>query len=94
MTDLTSTPDASVGVLDPPLPVVARAAQAGEGAPTPWPPGPRRRWPIRFVRGKESDPAWVRPALLALPYYFTMINVALFFGLYHALTDRRRMSWD
>ena len=66
MTDLTSTPDASVGVLDPPLPVVARAAQAGEGAPTPWPPGPRRTWPIRFVRGKESDPAWVRPALLAL----------------------------
>jgi cellulose synthase/poly-beta-1,6-N-acetylglucosamine synthase-like glycosyltransferase len=36
----------------------------------------------------------LRPALLALPYYFTMINVALFFGLYHALTDRRRMSWD
>jgi biofilm PGA synthesis N-glycosyltransferase PgaC len=36
----------------------------------------------------------LRPALLALPYYFTMINVALFFGLYHALTDRRSMSWD
>ena len=66
MTDLTSTPDASVGVLDPPLPDAAPPAETGEGAPTPWPPGPRRGWPIRFVRGKESDPAWVRPALLAL----------------------------
>ncbi|HXP85935.1 MAG TPA: glycosyltransferase family 2 protein [Bryobacteraceae bacterium] len=36
----------------------------------------------------------LRPRLLALPYYFTMINVAVFFGLYHALTSRRRMSWE
>ena len=32
----------------------------------------------------------LRPRLLALPYYFTMINMAVFFGLYHALTSRRR----
>lgn len=36
----------------------------------------------------------LHPKLLALPYYFTMINVAVFFGLYHALTDRRRMAWE
>jgi cellulose synthase/poly-beta-1,6-N-acetylglucosamine synthase-like glycosyltransferase len=36
----------------------------------------------------------LRPRLLALPYYFTMINVAVFFGLYHAVTSRRRMSWE
>ena len=29
-------------------------------------PGPRRGRLARFVRGKESDAAWVRPALLAL----------------------------
>ena len=28
--------------------------------------GPAPGWPIRFIRGKESDAAWVRPALLAL----------------------------
>ena len=66
MTDLTPTPDASVGVLEPPMTVAAPPAAADEGAPTAWPPGPRRGWPARFVRGKESDPAWVRPALLAL----------------------------
>jgi glycosyltransferase involved in cell wall biosynthesis len=36
----------------------------------------------------------LRPRLLALPYYFAMINVAVFFGIYHALTSRRRMSWE
>ena len=30
MTDLTSTPDASVGLLDPPLPVAAPPAQSGQ----------------------------------------------------------------
>ena len=62
-------PDASVGVLDPPgatrpvpptAPARRRADRAGLAA------GPRRGWPARFVRGKESDAAWVRPALLAL----------------------------
>jgi biofilm PGA synthesis N-glycosyltransferase PgaC len=39
---------------------------------------------------------WVlslRPKVLLLPYYFTMINMAVFFGVYHALTGRRRMAW-
>jgi poly-beta-1,6-N-acetyl-D-glucosamine synthase len=35
----------------------------------------------------------LRPKLLMLPYYFSMINTAVFFGLYHALTDRRHMAW-
>ncbi len=69
MTDPTPVPDASVGVLDPPITLGAPRAgtreESGPTAPT-WPPDPRRGWPARFVRGKESDPAWVRPALLAL----------------------------
>jgi 4-amino-4-deoxy-L-arabinose transferase-like glycosyltransferase len=64
MTDLTSTPDASVGVLDPPQsPDISPDAAA---PPAPWSPAPRRNWLARFVRGKESDAPWVRPALLAL----------------------------
>ena len=43
----------------------ARRDRRGSRRPA-WPPGPRRGWPVRFVRGKESDAAWVRPALLAL----------------------------
>lgn len=35
----------------------------------------------------------LRPRILMLPYYFSMINVSTFFGLYHALTGRRRMAW-
>ena len=66
MTDLTPAPDAAVGLLDPPVPVAAPSARTGAGTPSPWPPARRRGWPVRFVRGKESDPAWVRPALLAL----------------------------
>ena len=69
MTDLTPAPDAPVGVLDPPMPLAAPpAGRRGEAAPAApaWPPGPRRGWPARFVRGKESDAAWVRPALLTL----------------------------
>jgi 4-amino-4-deoxy-L-arabinose transferase-like glycosyltransferase len=66
MTDLTSTPDASVGVLDPPQPPGASPTGAAPAPPPPWPAAPRRNWIARFVRGKESDAAWVRPALLAL----------------------------
>ena len=65
MTDLTSSPDASVGVLEPPLPPEALTTETGAGTP-PWSPAPRRSWAGRFVRGKESDAAWVRPALLTL----------------------------
>ena len=35
----------------------------------------------------------LRPKVLMLPYYFCMINTAVFFGIYHALTSRRSMSW-
>lgn len=35
----------------------------------------------------------LRPRLLALPYYFTMINAAVFAGIYHALSGMRRMRW-
>jgi biofilm PGA synthesis N-glycosyltransferase PgaC len=35
----------------------------------------------------------LKPKTLLLPFYFCMINVATFFGFYHALTSRRRMAW-
>ena len=35
----------------------------------------------------------LRPKALMLPFYFCMINVATFFGLYHALTERRTLAW-
>jgi hypothetical protein len=35
----------------------------------------------------------LRPRALRLPFYFCMVNSAAFFGLYHALTGRRGMSW-
>ena len=67
MTDLTPAPDAPVGVLDRP---VDFDSGTHEGASTArrgdWPPGPRPGRVARFVRGKESDAPWVRPALLAL----------------------------
>ena len=68
MTDLTPAPDAPIAVLDPPVaPVMTDAYDwpdtAGGAA---WPPGPRPSRVARFFRGKESDAAWVRPALLAL----------------------------
>jgi 4-amino-4-deoxy-L-arabinose transferase-like glycosyltransferase len=69
MTDLTPAPDAPVGVLDRPMQLDADTTAAGgptsPSTPT-WPPGPRRGRYARFVRGKESDPPWVRPALLLL----------------------------
>ncbi len=69
MTDPKVAPDTAVGVLEAPQPLAVPPAEAVEkaapAAPT-WPPGPRRGGLARFVRGKESDAAWVRPALLAL----------------------------
>jgi poly-beta-1,6-N-acetyl-D-glucosamine synthase len=35
----------------------------------------------------------LRPRALLLPYYFSMINAAVFPGVYHAMTGRRRMAW-
>ena len=57
-----------MGVLDPPIAVAAAPAadRRAEHPDRPGRPAPRRGWPARFVRGKESDAAWVRPALLAL----------------------------
>ena len=73
MTDLPPTPEAAVGVLDPAVvdrnsdergrPTRARPARPAQQRGH---PAERRSWPVRFVRGKESDAAWVRPALLLL----------------------------
>jgi biofilm PGA synthesis N-glycosyltransferase PgaC len=38
--------------------------------------------------------ARLRPKILMLPFYFSMINIAAFFGLYHSLTRRRGMAWE
>jgi glycosyltransferase involved in cell wall biosynthesis len=35
----------------------------------------------------------LRPNFLMLPYYFSMINAAMFLGTYHAVTGLRRMRW-
>jgi biofilm PGA synthesis N-glycosyltransferase PgaC len=35
----------------------------------------------------------LRPKILMLPFYFSMINAATFFGLYHSLTHRRGLAW-
>jgi cellulose synthase/poly-beta-1,6-N-acetylglucosamine synthase-like glycosyltransferase len=35
----------------------------------------------------------LRPKILMLPFYFTMINAAAFPGLYHAATHRRSLAW-
>jgi hypothetical protein len=35
----------------------------------------------------------LRPKLLMLPYYFSMINAAMFLGAYHASTGLRHMRW-
>jgi len=36
----------------------------------------------------------LRPKFLRLPYYFCMVNAAVFAGIYHAVTGRRRMAWS
>jgi 4-amino-4-deoxy-L-arabinose transferase-like glycosyltransferase len=56
----------AVGLLDPPADAAVRP---GDGATTPSADDPavsRRGHLARFIRGRESDAAWVRPALLAL----------------------------
>jgi poly-beta-1,6-N-acetyl-D-glucosamine synthase len=35
----------------------------------------------------------LRPKVLSLPYYFVMINAAVFLGAYYAMTSLRRMAW-
>ncbi len=54
--------------LDPPIPLELHepaSAPSSDQVPA-WPPPPRRGRLARFVRGKESDAPWVRPALLTL----------------------------
>ena len=42
-----------------------------------------------------SGALWrLRPKLLMLPFYFSMINAAAFVGFYHALGHRRRLAWE
>ncbi len=68
MTSLTPPPSdhASVGLLEPPIDV-STLPDAGAGAPPPNDSTPARRGRVaRFIRGREKDPAWVRPALLIL----------------------------
>lgn len=36
---------------------------------------------------------WLRPRALRLPYYFTMINLAAFFGFYYAVLRRGQVGW-
>ncbi len=36
----------------------------------------------------------LRPKILMLPFYFSMINAAAFLGFYYALTRRRGMAWE
>ncbi len=63
-------PTAPAGPADPTAP--AGPADPTTGSPngrppgSVWPPGPRPGRVQRFFRGKESDAAWVRPALLVL----------------------------
>jgi hypothetical protein len=35
----------------------------------------------------------LRPNFLRLPYYFCMINAAVFAGIYFVILGRRRMAW-
>jgi 4-amino-4-deoxy-L-arabinose transferase-like glycosyltransferase len=67
VTDTPSPPEWSpVGLLELPIPLSDLAGSSG-GAPAPAPPESVRRGRLaRFVRGRESDAAWVRPTLLAL----------------------------
>jgi 4-amino-4-deoxy-L-arabinose transferase-like glycosyltransferase len=59
-------PDGAVGLLEPPVDAssLSSTGDAG-GTPADHPPARQGRM-ARFVRGSESDPAWVRPALLTL----------------------------
>ena len=50
---------------------------------------------IAFYVLAAAGTVWrLRPRPLMLPFYFCMINLATFFGFYHALTHRRRMAWE
>jgi cellulose synthase/poly-beta-1,6-N-acetylglucosamine synthase-like glycosyltransferase len=48
---------------------------------------------IFYLLATLGIPFTLRPRTLMLPFYFSMINAAAFFGFYHALTNRRSMAW-
>lgn len=48
---------------------------------------------VFYVLAMAGAVVRLRPKVLLLPYYFSMINAAFFFGLYHTLTSRRHMAW-
>ncbi len=48
---------------------------------------------VFYVLAALGTVAPLRPKILMLPFYFTMINAAAFMGFYHAFTHRRSMAW-
>ncbi len=69
MTTLTPPPSegTNVGLLEPPVGVFAPPDHGPVAAPPGQSDPPARRGPLaRFIRGRETDAAWVRPALLTL----------------------------
>lgn len=48
---------------------------------------------IFYVSAILGSMVRLRPKLLMVPYYFSMINAATFLGAYHAFTGLRRMRW-
>jgi 4-amino-4-deoxy-L-arabinose transferase-like glycosyltransferase len=61
---IPASPDGSgVGVLDPTAPGDGVDPDGANAASA---PAPRRGFLVRFVRGRDQDPVWVRPALLTL----------------------------
>jgi 4-amino-4-deoxy-L-arabinose transferase-like glycosyltransferase len=62
----SGAPGADPTGADPTGPDAADGSSNGRSPGSTWPPGPRPGRLQRFFRGKESDAAWVRPALLVL----------------------------
>ncbi len=49
---------------------------------------------IAFYAVALTGALWpLKPKILRLPYYFSMINLAAFLGVYHALRGGRGMAW-
>ena len=58
--------DNAVGVLEPAVDVVVPPASAHDAPLSGEPVAARRGWAARFLRGRETDAPWIRPALLTL----------------------------
>ena len=61
-----SAQSTAVGLLDPPVDVRTPPGSGEVASPPGGPAESRRGFGARFFRGRETDAAWVRPALLAL----------------------------